>query len=129
MTQARSRKIISCLLMVMLLAGVKAAAGKAPPQTTFTGKITEINKSTALGLGKREHYFIIKLDSQVNISFRLSPEDAVRYGLIEEAGPSQILTPKQTKALGWKVKLECEPPASGLYTLPVYRVKSLERMD
>jgi len=130
MTQSRSRKIISCVLLAMLLAGANVNAAPSKASTTiFTGKITEINKSVALGLGKREHYLIIKLDSQVNASFRLSPEDAVRYGFIEETGPTQILTPKQTKALGWKVKLECDSAAEGALNRPVYRVKSLEKID
>ena len=33
----------------------------------------------------------------------------MRYGLIEQAGPTGVVTPKMSKGIGWKVKLTCDP--------------------
>jgi len=116
---------ISLFLSAFILAGALAAYG-AP--AVFTGKVQDIRKATALGLGKKETFYTMKLDSEPNAEFHLSEEDAVHYGLIDPAGPSMVVTPKMKKRLGWKVRVTCGDPTGSL-SAPVYRVKSLERLN
>ena len=123
---SRRGKIIPGLLLAILIAWVGAVYGQAG--TYYTGSITEISKGTPLGLGKTGTFFIIKLDSKPKMEFRVSREDAVKYGLIEAAGSSAVLTPKQIKGLGWQVKLTCSKEEQ-LGSPPIYQVKSLERMN
>ena len=119
-------KIIPGLLLAILIAWVAAAYG----QTTayFDGKITEISKATSLGLGETGTFFIIRLDSKPKMEFRISREDAVKYGLIE-AGASGVLITQQPKGLGWRVKLTCSREEKAFSSTPIYQVKSLERMN
>jgi hypothetical protein len=124
---SRKTIITTLLLLAFFLAGAPASSG-APAIATFTGKIQDIRKATALGLGKRETFYTIKLDSQPRPEFRLSDDDAVYYGLVDPAGPSMVVTPKMKKGLGWKVRLTCDNPTGSL-SAPVYRVRSLERLD
>jgi len=123
-----SRKTImtTLLLLAFCLAGAPASYGAAA--ATFTGKIQEIRKGTALGPGKRETFYTIKLANEPKPEFRLSDEDAVSYGVVGPAGPSMVVTPKMKKGLGWKVTLTCDGPTGSL-SAPVYRVKSLKRLD
>jgi hypothetical protein len=124
-----SRKTImtTLLLLAFFLAGALASSG-APAIATFSGKIQDIRKATALGLGKRGTFYTIKLDSEPKYDFRLSDDDAVHYGLVDAAGPSMVVTPKMKKGLGWKVRLTCDD-LSGPFSAPVYRVRSLKRLD
>jgi len=125
-----SRKTImtTLLLPAFFLSGALASYGAAATPT-FTGKIQEIRKGTALGLGKRETFYTIKLASEPKPEFRLSDDDAVHYGLVDPAGPSMVVTPKMKKGLGWKVTLTCDYDPTGSLSAPVYRVKALKRLD
>jgi hypothetical protein len=127
MKQFCRAKIITVVLVAVCLTGIMAAAALA--SVTFKGKIDEIRKANAMGLGDREVFFVIKLNSEPYKLFRMTPNDAVSYGIIDQVGNSQIVTPKQAKGLGWKVKLECDPNPEGALNRPVYRVKDLERLD
>jgi hypothetical protein len=127
MKQHLPGKIIITLVLAFCLAGFIASAALA--SITFKGKIDEIRKANALGLGEHEIYFVIKLDSEPYKQFRMPTSDALSYGIIDQVGNSQIVTPKQSKGLGWKVKLECDPDPTGSLSRPVYRVKDLERLD
>jgi hypothetical protein len=124
-----SRKTImtTLLLLAFFLTGALASYG-APAIATFTGKIQDIRKATTLGPGKRGTFYTIKLANEPRTEFRLSDDDAVRYGLVAAVGPSMVVTPKMKKGLGWKVRLTCDNPTGSL-SAPVYRVRSLERLD
>ena len=123
---ARGR-IIPALLLAILLAWVGAASGQAT--VYFRGKITEISKAMAMGLGKTGTFFIIKLDSKPKLDFRISQEDAVKFGLIEATGSAAVLTPKQLKGVGWQVKLTCSKEEQTFGIAPIYWVRSVERMN
>jgi hypothetical protein len=123
----RNSKIILGLALVLLMAGV--VPGFAQATKTFTGKITEIAKGTELDVGKRDTFYIVRLDEYSNTQFRLSIEDAVRFGLIGATGATAVVSPKMSKALGWKVKLTCDANQSGSLKAPVYKVISLVRLD
>jgi hypothetical protein len=123
---SRRTIITTLLLLAFCLAGALASSGAAT--AIFTGKIQEIRKATALGLGKRETFYTIKLDTKPKYEFRFSEDDAVSYGLVDAAGPSMVVTPKMKKGLGWKVTLTCDGPTGSL-SAPVYRVKALKRLD
>jgi hypothetical protein len=127
MTKTSGLKIISGLLLAILVAGVTTAYGKSSI-ITFTGKIQEIRKATSLDLGKSERFVTIKLDTKPHIEFRLSSDDAVRYGLIDAGSTSQVVLPKHNKGLGWTVKVTCSNEPIGPTDAPVYQVKSLERI-
>jgi hypothetical protein len=116
--------IISGLCLVLIWAGMAAGA-----DVTFTGKIQEIRQAIPLDRGKTEKFFTLKLDSRPNSEFQLSADDAARYGLIDPAGLSQVVTPKHNKGLGWTVKVTCDKEYKGPVNAPVYQVKSLERID
>jgi hypothetical protein len=122
----RNGKFILVLVLVLLITGV----GPAFAQTTktFTGKIKEIAKGTDLGLGKKDTFYTLRLEEYPNIQFRLLPEDAVRFGVIEPGGSTAVLSPKMSKGLGWKVKLTSDPDKTGSLKTPVYKVISLERL-
>ena len=49
--------------------------------------------------------------------------------MIEAAGPTEVVTPKKSKGLGWKVKLTCDANKTGSLKIPVYKVISLERLN
>ncbi len=119
-------KIILGLALVFLIAGV--GPGFAQATKTFTGKIAEIAKGTELDIGKREIFYTLRLDEYLNIRFRLSTEDAVRFGVVDATGTSGVLTPNKSKGLGWNVKLTCDPKNLGKIKTPVYQVTSLERL-
>lgn len=122
-----TRKILLGMVLVLLLAyigPVLAQSGKS-----FTGKITEIAKGTELDLYKKDTFYILRLEEFPQIQFRLSPAEAVRSGVIEGTGNTEILTPKMTKGLGWKVRLTCDPKPTGELKTPVYKVLSLKRLD
>jgi hypothetical protein len=123
-----SRKILSTTLFLSAFCLAAALTSYAARPAIFTGKIQDIRKATALGLGKQGTFYSIKLDSQPKPDFHLSVDDAVRYGVIDPAGPSMVVTPKMKKGLGWKVRLTCEDP-TGPLSAPVYRIKLLERLD
>jgi hypothetical protein len=123
----RNSKLFLILALVLVIAGVEFASGQAPK--TFTGKITEIAKGTELGLAKKDTFYIVKLAEYPNIEFRLLPEDAVRFGVVEPGGSTAVLSPKMNKGLGWKVKLNCDPNKTGPLKAPVYKVISLVRLD
>ncbi len=71
----------------------------------------------------------MRLEEQPKISFRLSPEDAVKFGVIDKAGPTGVVTPKMSKGMGWKVKLTCNANNLGDYKVPVYKVTDLEKLE
>ena len=123
----RNGKIILGLALVLLMAGGEPAFAQATK--TFTGKITEIAKGTELDIDRKGTFYIVRLDEYPDIEFRLSHEDAVRFGVIEAAGPTVVLSPKMSKGLGWKVKLTCDANKSGPLKTPVYKVISLKRLD
>jgi hypothetical protein len=123
----RNGNIILGLALVLLLAGVWQAF--ALDTKTFTGKITEIAKGTELDVAKKDIFYIVRLDEYPNIQFRLTPEDAVRFGVIEPTGPTAVLSPRMSKGLGWKVKLACDANKTGPLKAPVYKVISLKRLD
>ncbi len=123
----RNGKIILGLALVLLMAGVGSAFAEATK--TFTGKIMEIAKGTELNIGKRNIFYVVRLDEYPNIQFRLSPDDAMRFGLTGPAGATAVLSPKMSEALGWKVKLTCDANKTGSVKNPVYKVISLVRLD
>ena len=43
------------------------------PARPFTGKITEIARGTQLDLGKKDTFYILRLDDYPKIEFRLAP--------------------------------------------------------
>jgi hypothetical protein len=95
----------------------------------FTGKITEIARASEMEPLKKGNFYLLRLDAYPDTGFRLSSEDAVRYGVIDVTGPSGVVTPKKSKGLGWKVKLTCDGKNLGLNNAPIYKVTSLERLD
>ena len=112
------------LMLVLVIAWGPAPQG--PATQTFTGKITEIAKGTELGLDKHGSFYTIRLEEYPNIQFHVSPQDAVSFGVIEPGGT--VLTPKNMKGLGWKVKLTCDGEKLGSLKAPVYKVKNLVRL-
>ena len=119
-------KVLLGLWLVLLIAWAGAAHGQA--STPFTGKITEIARGTQLDIGKQDTFYILRLAEHANTEFRLASEDAVRFGVIETGGPTAVVTPKQSKGLGWRVKLICDGKNLGLVKAPIYKVISLERL-
>ncbi len=120
--------------MLLAWAGTGYAAGWGNPRSSssagvFTGKITSISKGSEMEPGRNESFYVVKLDSKPNAEFRLSPEQAVKYGVVAAAGNSAVVTPKDSKGLGWKVRLTCQGRPEGSLTAPVYQVKSLERIN
>ena len=105
------------------------ADGFTQATKTFTGKITEIATGSELDIAKRDVFYIVKLEEYTKIKFRLTPEDAVKFGVIDKAGPTGVVTPKMSKGLGWKVKLTCNTNNLGDTKVPVYQVTSLERLE
>jgi hypothetical protein len=123
---SRSRIIIPGLFLAILVVVMHPALGRAGT-TTFTGKIQDIGKATELDVGQHEKYYVLKLDSQPQAEFRLTPEEAVRSGVIDTAGLSQVVTPRHKKGLGWRVRLTCDSNPEGTRKAPIYKVKYLER--
>src|SRR5665648_392644 len=119
-------KVLLGLGLVLLIAWAGAAHGQVTK--TFIGKITEIAKGTELDINKRDTFYMLRLEDYPNIEFRLASEDAVRFGVVEAAGLAQVVTPKMSKGLGWKVKLTCDANKTGSLKTPVYKVISLERL-
>ncbi len=119
------------LTFLMVLVLWLALAGPLAGQTTktFTGKITEIARGTELDIAKHDVFYVIKLEEYPKIKFRMTPEEAVKFGVIEQAGPTGLVTPKMSKGMGWKVKLTCNATNLGDFNVPVYRVTSLERLE
>jgi hypothetical protein len=128
MNLSRRTIMTTLLLAAFCLAGALASYGAPAATATFTGKIQDIRKGTALGLGKHGTFYTIKLASEPKYEFHLSEDDAVSYGVVDPAGPSMVVTPKMKKGLGWKVRLTCDNPTGSL-SAPVYRVRTLERLD
>jgi len=122
----RTSKIILGLALVFLLGAAGPVSGQATK--TFTGKITEIAKGSELDINKTEIFYTLRLEEFPKIHFRLSPQDAVRFGVVDATGTSGVLTPKKSKGLGWKVKLNCDPNKTGPIDAPSYKVISLERL-
>ena len=113
--------------LVLLIAWTGAAYGQATK--TFTGKITEISKGTELDIGKKDIFYTLRLEEYHNISFRLTADEAVRYGLIDPAGISGVPTPKMSKGVGWKVRLTCDSKNLGENKAPVYKVNSVQKLE
>ena len=122
----RNGKIILSMALAFLLAGSGPVFGQATK--TFTGKIIEIARGTELDVDKHENFYILRLEEYPQTSFRLSPADAVRFGVIDPTGISGLLTPRMSKGLGWEVKLTCGANYSGNSQSPTYRVITLERL-
>jgi hypothetical protein len=127
MISMQRSKALLAFWLVLVIAWVGVAHGQA--SKTFTGKIQEIAKGTQLDVGKKDTYYILRIEDYSNIDFRLTSEDAVRFGVIEAAGPTGVVTPKMSKGLGWKVKLTCDAKKTGPLKAPVYKVISLERLN
>jgi hypothetical protein len=127
MTPRHRSKALLGLWLVLVIAWAGAAHGQV--SKTFTGTIKEIARGTQLDIGKRDTFYILRLNDYPKIEFRLAPEDAVRFGVIEAAGPTEVLTPKKSKGLGWRVKLNCDGKNLGLVKSPIYKVISLERLN
>ncbi|MFI5329676.1 MAG: hypothetical protein ACHQ2F_01380 [Desulfobaccales bacterium] len=126
MLVTRKSKLILGLVLVLLLVDLGPIFGQA--SKIFSGTITEIAKGMELDIAKHETFYILRLDEYARAQFRLTSEDAVRYGLIEKAGPTGIVTPKMSKGIGWKVKLTCDPSYAGDLKSPTYRVTSLVKL-
>jgi hypothetical protein len=122
----RKVNIIIGLVLVLLLTDLGPIFGQA--SKTFTGKITEIAKGSELGVYKHGIFYTLRLDEYPGVQFRLSQDEAVRSGVIERTGPAEVVTPKMSKGLGWKVKLTCAGANFGDRSAPVYKVTSLERL-
>lgn len=120
-----ARKKILGLALVLVLAGVAPVLAQSKD---FTGTIAEIARGTELDVGKHANFYILRLKEHPQIEFRLSPEDAVRFGVVKTAGPTAVLTPKMSPGLGWKVKLACDPNYRGGSKSPTYRVLSLKKL-
>jgi hypothetical protein len=127
MKQMHRSTVLLGLGLALVIAWAGAAHGQA--STPFTGKITEIARGTQLDIGKKDTFYILRLAEYPKAEFRLAHEDAVRYGVIEAAGPTEVVTPKQSKGLGWRVKLICDGKNLGLLKTPIYKVISLERLN
>jgi hypothetical protein len=127
MTPRHRSKALLGLWLVLVIAWAGAAHGQV--SKTFTGTIKEIARGTQLDIGKRDTFYILRLNDYPKIEFRLAPEDAVRFGVFEAAGPTEVLTPKKSKGLGWRVKLNCDGKNLGLVKSPIYKVISLERLN
>jgi hypothetical protein len=127
MTLMQRNKSLLGLGLVLIMAWAGAAHGQA--SKPFTGKITEIARGTQLDVGKKDTFYILRLDDYPKTQFRLASDDAVRVGVVEVAGPTAVVTPKKSKGLGWKVKLICDGKNFGLVEAPIYKVISLERLN
>jgi len=123
----RNGKIILSMALAFLLAGSGPVFGQATK--TFTGKISEIAKGSELDIAKRDIFYTLRLAEHPGILFRLTPEEAVRSGVIEATGNTVVLTPRMSKGLGWKVKLTCEARYTGGAEFPTYRVLAVERLE
>ncbi len=123
----RHGKFILGLVLVFLLGVGGPVAGQTTK--TFTGKISAIDKGTELDIAKTDIFYTIRLEEYPKIKFRLTPEDAVKFGVIDSAGPTGVVTPKMSKGLGWKVKLICNASSFGELKAPIYKVISVERLD
>jgi hypothetical protein len=123
----RKSKIILGLVLVLLLVDLGPIFGQAGK--TFIGKISEIAKGSELDINKRDTFYILRLDEYPKIKFRLTPEDAVRFGVIETGGTSGVITPRMSKGLGWKVKLTCDPNKLGDLNAPIYKVTGLVKLE
>jgi hypothetical protein len=123
----RNGKIILGLALIFLLGVVGPVSGQATK--TFTGKITEIAKGSELNIAKTDVFYMVKLEEHAKIRFRLTPEDAVKFGVVDATGTSGVLTPKKSTGMGWKVKLTCNAINLGDSKVPVYKITSLERLE
>ncbi len=123
----RNSKMILGLVLVFLLGVGGPVAGQTTK--TFTGKINAIDKGTELDIAKTAVFYTIRLEEHPKIKFRLTPEDAVKFGIIDSAGPTGVVTPKMSKGLGWKVKLTCDASSFGELKAPTYKVISVERLE
>ncbi len=119
--------ILMTMALVLLLANGGPVFGQ--DTRTFTGKITEIARGTELDVDQHGNFYTLHLEEYPETSFRLTPEDAVRFGVVDPTGITGLLTPKKSKGLGWKVKLTCEGKATGGRNSPTYRVLDLERLE
>ncbi len=122
----RRNRLIIAFVLVLLLVDLGPIFGEG--SKVFTGTIAEIAKGTELDIAKHGTFYILRLEENARAQFRLSSEDAVHYGLIEQAGPTGVVTPKMSKGIGWKVKLTCDPSYAGDSKSPTYRVTSLVKL-
>jgi len=123
----RNGKIILSMALAFLLAGSGPVFGQSTK--TFTGKISEIARGTELDVDRHGDFYILRLEEYPLVSFRLSPEDAVKFGVIDPTGTTGLLTPKMSKGLGWRVKLTCEARYIGRSESRTYLVLALERLE
>lgn len=127
MPMTRKIIIILGLAVTLLLAG--AGPILAQPSKSFTGKISEIAKGAELDIAKHGIYYIVRLDEYPNVQFRLSPDDAARYGLIDKMGPTGVVTPKMNKGVGWRVKITCDARYLGDSKYPTYMVTDFKKLS
>jgi hypothetical protein len=131
----RKFRFIIGLALVLLLVEVGPTLGQYGGPTlgqaskTFTGKIAEIAMGTELDVGKYAKFYIVRLEEYPKLQFRLTLEDAERYGLVARGGPTAVVTPKMSKGIGWRVKLTCDPYYAGEMKTPTYRVISLQKLE
>jgi hypothetical protein len=123
----RNAKIILIMALAFLLAGSGPVFGQATK--TFVGKISEIAKGSELDVDRRDIFYTLRLAEHPGVIFRLTPEEAVKSGVIEATGNTVVLTPRMSKGLGWKVKLTCEGRYTGKSESPTYRVLTVERLE
>jgi hypothetical protein len=121
----RGSKALLGLYLVVALGWAGVAYGQATTKT-HTGIIKEIGKALTL---KGENFYSFRLEEYPKTEFRISAPDAVRYGLIETAGTTGVITPKMSKGVGWKVKVTTEKSYEGTSSNPSYRVLAVERLD
>ncbi len=123
----RKVKIIIALVLVLLFVDL----GPTQPQVTksFTGKITEIAQGKELDIAKHGVFIIVRLAEYPKISFRMTMEDAEKFGIIEAGGITGVLTPKKAKGMGWKVKMTCDAQKYGDIDNPTYKVISVMRLS
>lgn len=124
---SRRSKLVVVFVLIFLLVDLGPIFGQAAK--TFTGKITEIARGTELDVARHAKFFVVRLEEYPRAQFRLSQDDAERYGLIAPGGPTGVVTPKMSKGIGWRVRLTCEGNYAGTRKAPTYRVTSLEKLS
>jgi len=126
MTLRYRNKALLGLGLALVIAWAGAAHGQATK--TFTGTIIELSRGTELDVGKKDTFYMLRIEDYPNTEFRFTSEDAVRFGIVAPGGPGQVLISKMSKGVGWKVKLTCDAHKTGSLKNPVYKVISLERL-
>ena len=130
----RKFRFIIGLALVLLLVEVGPSLGQYGPPPgqgtkTFTGKIAEIAMGSELDVAKYAKYYIVRLEEYPQTQFRFTFDDAERYGLVARGGLRDVVTPRMSKGIGWRVKLTCNPLYAGDIKNPTYLVTALEKLE